>query len=204
MADERERIAKDLHDGAIQALLGVGMGLNAIAAEVPDENIARRLKAAVDALEGAIADIRQYIFSLRPGLLVGRHLSEAVRTLASDTELNSGVVVAVELDVDAMAHLAAREADVLHLVREALSNVARHAHATSCRLRAWSTDRSVVVQIDDDGRGFDVEQARRRGGGVANIEDRARSLGAEVTVSSDHRGTTVTVELPYEGTERPS
>lgn len=196
LAGERERIAKDLHDGVIQALFGVGMELSALAGELGDEAAVRRLQASVAELDQVICDIRQYIFSLRPSLLVGRHLAEAVRTLAADVEARTGILVVVELEDDAMASLASREADVVQIVREALSNVARHAGAETCRVTATVTDDRVLVEIDDDGHGFDVERARRGEGGVANIEARGQALGAKVNLSSGETGSAVTLEFP--------
>src|SRR5439155_9348002 len=134
MLEERERIAKELHDGVIQSLFAVGMSLQGVAAMSGDENVSRRLDAAVEDVDHSIRDLRNYIFGLRPGILADRQLDAALRELVDAFGARSDVVTVVEIDGDAASHLASRAADVVQFVREALSNVERHAGATTCRV----------------------------------------------------------------------
>jgi signal transduction histidine kinase len=189
--EERERIGKELHDGVIQSLFAVGMNLQGIAAASGDEDLARRLEAAVDDVDGAIRDLRNYIFGLRPGILADRQLDRAIDELASEFGARSGVLTVVEVDADAAAVFASRASDVIQLVREALSNVGRHAAATTCRVSFGSGDPGYVLEIDDDGRGFDVGAATA-GMGLRNLEERVASLGGTFEVRSvAGAGTTV-------------
>ena len=145
MLEERERIAKELHDGVIQSLFAVGMGLQGAAALAHDPEIAARLEYAVEDIDRAIRDLRNYIFGLRPGILADRQLDEAIRKLCADAEERSGVVIVAVVDEEAAAELASRAGDVVQLVRETLSNVERHAEATTCRVslrRAGRRDRA--------------------------------------------------------------
>jgi len=195
--EERERIAKELHDGVIQSLFAVGMSLQGVAAISGNEEISRRLEAAVEDVDHAIRDLRNYIFGLRPGILADRQLDQALKELASDFGARSGVVTVVEVDGEAASELASRAADVVQLVREALSNVERHADATTCRvsLRRGS-EGSPILEVDDDGRGFDVARPGF-GMGLTNLRERVDALqGTFEIASTPGEGTTIRAMLP--------
>jgi signal transduction histidine kinase len=195
--EDRERIAKELHDGVIQALFAVGMGLQATAALSSDEEIEGRLEQSGREIDRAIRDLRNYIFGLRPGILADRQLGQALRELATDFESKSGVTTVVDIREDVAAELASRAGDVVQVTRESLSNIGRHAQALTCSVKLSRDDDEAVLEIDDDGRGFDLKSARQDGNGVRNIRDRAQSLGgwAEIT-STPGEGTTITVHIP--------
>ena len=93
LLEERERIAKELHDGVIQSLFAVGMGLQGAAAAAEDAQVARRLEGAVDEIDRAIRDLRNYIFGLRPGILADRHLGQALQQLAQEFQAKTEVVI---------------------------------------------------------------------------------------------------------------
>ena len=196
LLEERERIAKELHDGVIQALFAVGMGLQGTAAMTLDEGIARRIEGATEEIDRAIRDLRNYIFGLRPGILADRQLDQALQQLAEEFQERTGVLTIVDVDGAVAAELASRAADVVQIVREALSNVGRHAEATSCRVSLYRADPGATLEVDDDGRGFDPDDAST-GMGMANLADRVAALGGELTVESVlGEGTTVRASLP--------
>jgi signal transduction histidine kinase len=195
--EDRERIAKELHDGVIQALFAVGMGLQGTAALSRDPELERRIEAAVGEIDGAIRDLRNYIFGLRPGILADRQLDQALRTLAEEFEQRTGVTTVVDVDPRVAAELSSKAADVVQFAREALSNVGRHAEAATCRLSLTFRDGGAVLEVDDDGHGFDPEGGRGGGQGLRNLEARATSLGGTVLVTSAAgEGTSVRVVLP--------
>jgi signal transduction histidine kinase len=194
--EDRERIAKELHDGVIQALFAVGMGLQGTALMSSDEDLARRIEAAVGELDRVIRDLRNYIFGLRPGVLADRQLGQALRHLAEEFEAKSGVVTVADVDDEIASVVTPNGADLIQLAREALSNVGRHANATTCRLSLRHDGGVAVLEIDDDGDGFDPSTARR-GEGLANLEDRAAALGGKASITSVlAQGTTIRIELP--------
>jgi len=193
--EDRERIAMELHDGVIQALFAVGMGLQGTALMSRDEELERRLESAVAEIDRVIRDLRNYIFGLRPGILADRQLDEALRHLGEEFQQKSGVVTVVDVDPAVASELTAVAADVLQLAREALSNVGRHAEASTCRVSLYRRDHQAVLEVDDDGRGFDPE-TNRRGDGLANVESRTRELGGNVSIeSAPGKGTTIRVAL---------
>jgi len=196
LLEERERIAKELHDGVIQALFAVGMGLQGTAAMANDAEIARRIEHATEEVDRAIRDLRNYIFGLRPGILADRQLDQALQQLALEFQERTDVLTIVEVDPEVSAELASRAADVVQLAREALSNVGRHAEATSCRVSLRRSARGAELEIDDDGRGFDPA-APSSGMGIANLQERAASLGGDLSITSvAGEGTTIRATLP--------
>ena len=196
VVEERERIGKELHDGVIQSLFAVGMNLQGMAAATEDEELKRRLEAAVDDVDHAIRDLRNYIFGLRPGILADRQLDQAIKELATEFEARSGVLTVVEVDAETASVLASRAGDVVQLVREALSNVGRHGAATTCRISLGRGRTGFALEVDDDGRGFDVDMTTW-GMGLRNLKERVEALGGAFDIqSTPGEGTTVRASLP--------
>jgi signal transduction histidine kinase len=193
--EDRERIAKELHDGVIQSLFAVGMHLQALAGSSTDETTARKLDTSVEDIDHAIRDLRNYIFGLRPGILADRQLDDAIRDLCAEFEARSGVVTAVEIDGHAASELSSSAGDVIQIVREALSNVERHAAATTCRVTLREAEGSrIELTIDDDGKGF-TEQPTS-GMGLTNLRARVDALGGTIEIrSAAGEGTTVVALL---------
>ena len=194
--EDRERIAKELHDGVIQSLFAVGLGLQGSATLAPDPDLQRRIGGAVEELDRVIGDLRNYIFGLRPGILADRQLDQALRQIGEELEQKTSVVTVVEVDPQAAAALAGVAAEVVQVAREALSNVSRHAQATTCRVSLFQEGGTVVLEVDDDGQGFDPATARPGGQGLGNLRARAQALGGQVELDSRlGEGTRVRVQL---------
>jgi signal transduction histidine kinase len=196
LMDERERIAKELHDGIIQSLFAVGMSLQGTALVASDPEIKRRMERAVEELDGVIRDLRNYIFGLRPGILADRQLDQALRDLGRDLESRTREVVEVQVDAALAAALSPRSAELVQLTREALSNVARHAHATRASVRLERDGSRAVLTVTDDGVGFKPD-GRSPGNGMRNMRDRASRLGGTLQVTSAAgKGTTLQIAFP--------
>jgi signal transduction histidine kinase len=194
--EERERIGKELHDGVIQSLFAVGMSLQGLASSSSDASLARRLEVAVEDVDHAIRDLRNYIFGLRPGILADRQLDQALKEMTSEFGSRTGVVTFVDVDDEAASALASRAADVVQLAREALSNVGRHGAATTCRGSLQRGEGGLFLEIDDDGQGFDVEMTTW-GMGLNNLRERVESLGGVLQVeSTPGEGTIVRATFP--------
>jgi signal transduction histidine kinase len=195
--EDRERIGRELHDGAIQALFAVGMGLQGLAMMTADTALRDRLESTVVQIDEVIRDLRSYIFGLRPGLAADRHLSQALRELGEQLEQQHRVACAVDVDEALAARLASRAAQIIQVAREALSNVGRHAGAATCRLSLRAEPGLAVLEIEDDGRGFVPEDHAGRGWGLRNLTDRAAAMGGSLEISSvPGEGTTVRLRFP--------
>ncbi|MEO8744148.1 MAG: GAF domain-containing sensor histidine kinase [Candidatus Dormiibacterota bacterium] len=196
LMEERERIAKELHDGIIQSLFAVGMGLQGAALLAQSPDTAKRIEAAVEELDRVIRDLRNYIFGLRPGILADRQLDQALHVLGAEMETRIRAEVEVEVDAALAATLSSRSGEIVQLAREGLSNVARHAQATHVKLGLARFGASVLLTIEDDGVGFDPA-GDSGGNGMRNMGERTAALGGTLDVSSERgQGTRLRMTFP--------
>jgi signal transduction histidine kinase len=195
--EDRERIAQELHDGVIQSLFAVGMGLQAAGARAEDaETVRGRLDAAVNDVDRVIRDLRNYIFGLGGGP-ADRELSRALHGLADELRRGSDIAIRVEVDPAAAGALASRATDIVQFAREALTNAVRHSEAATVSLVISRDDGSFVLEIEDDGKGFDTKTTETGGRGLGNLRARAQALGAVLTLDSEPgRGTKVRLHVP--------
>ena len=196
LMEERERIAKELHDGIIQSLFAVGMSLQSTAMMSGSGEVSERIEHAVEELDRVIRDLRNYIFGLRPGILADRQLDQALHALGEQMEARSQEKVDVEVDAALAARLSARSTDIVQLTREALSNVARHARATHVAVRLERNGSHAVLTVEDDGVGFAHENPSA-GNGMRNMRERAEGLGGTLeVVSKAGKGTALRISFP--------
>ncbi len=197
--EERERIRMDLHDGVMQALYGVGLLLEDVAYRLIEEpeHAKSQLGHAVDRLNAAIADLRGYVLGLRPIQASDQPLTESLALLADQARSNALIEVDVDVSPDAAARLdRARREAAYYIAADALGNVARHARARRASVRLFASDGRVVLQIADDGVGFDFTSSTL-GHGLHNMRQRAFAVGATLDVhSAPGAGARVRLELP--------
>ena len=197
--EERHRIGMDLHDGVIQALYGVSLQLEDAAARLEAEPDAARktVDRAVDRLNASISDLRNYVLGLRPIRGSDRPLTESLPTLAAQARTNAllEVEVAVASEAASVLDLTGREA-VFYIAADALGNIQRHARARRASVRLFLENSSVVLEVGDDGVGFDRERAVD-GHGLRNMRERAFSAGGRLSLqTAPGRGSRVRFELP--------
>jgi PAS domain S-box-containing protein len=201
LADERERIAMDLHDGVIQSLYGVALSLGALRRQAetdPQVDPSPPLAQAVAELTDTIEHIREYIFDLRAAIPDEGDLKAGLRALAARAQSNRAGLAAQTAITDEPLDLPyATIVHLLHITREALSNVVRHAHASSVRIELTRATDALTLTVSDDGQGFQPDgRGRRLGDGLRNMRERARMIGADLTIESAvRRGTRVEVRL---------
>ena len=183
LMEERERIAKELHDGIIQSLFAVGMNLQSTALMSGSPETSRRVDKAVDELDRVIRDLRNYIFGLRPGILADRQLNQALEAIGEEVGSTLQIPIAVEVDGAVSAALSSRSHEIVQLTREALSNVTRHAQAQRAAVRLTRQGANAVLTIEDEGVGFDPREASS-GSGLRNMRERAAAIGATLHISS--------------------
>lgn len=198
LLEERERIAMDLHDGVIQALFVVGLSLQAAQSVTDDpEEVAARLADAVGSIDRTIRDLRDYIFGLQPGEMASHQLDRALRDVVSVYPSSGGVSTLVEVDPRAASLVSAHAAGITHIAREAMSNAVRHSGAELVTLRLRVGDGEVVLEVTDNGSGFDPCQAEGRGNGLTNLRARAEAMGGVLEIDSElGRGSAVRVRVP--------
>lgn len=192
MLEDRDRIARDLHDLVIQRLFATGLSLQGLEPRLPDGPARERIGRAVDDLDETVQEIRRAIFSLRStSATTGLRavLTELVRADVSDARVGLRIEGPVDTSVPPDLVLEARA-----VVSEALSNAARHAHAHRVTVQAATDGSWLDLVVSDDGQGF-ADPDRRSG--LANLERRAADRGGEFTVQSTlGQGTTLRWRVP--------
>lgn len=206
---EREKLSRDLHDGAVQSLYALQLGLLNTARRVEREspNAAADLAAARTGLDAVIAELRQFILhqgSAEPKA-ARTNLADVLHALAQRPHVHQQTQVEIECDPVAAQRVSPRQAvQLANIAREALSNALRHASASRVALRLSQGPAEVRLEIEDNGRGFDPNQARTAGQGLANMQRRAEEEGGALTITSQpDAGTRLAVALPVQA-EEPS
>jgi signal transduction histidine kinase len=199
--EERERIGMDLHDGIIQSIFGVGLSLENISHLVKEnpQKAQEGIAHAIDDLNHTIRDLRAYILDLRPRQLNGEDLMTGLRRLSTEYRAHTLAEAVLTGPKEPLDDLPQSHALALfHICQEALANAAKHAAAKRLDVSVWKTAERVVMEIQDNGRGFDMEQMNSSlGHGLANMQTRARNVGGEVDISSKrNEGTTVLAWVP--------
>ena len=178
LAEDRDRIARDLHDHVIQRVFAAALALHTLHARVTDDGARARLTAVIDQLDDAVHDIRSAIFDLRsggPGDVLQR-LHDLVGEAAAGALLP---IVRISGPVDRRLRGATLD-DVEAVVREAVSNAVRHSGGSRVSVSVDVTD-DVVVEVADDGRGICPDIGRS---GLANLAERARRRGGTLDVTA--------------------
>lgn len=199
--EERERIGMDLHDGIIQSIYGVGLALEYARMELNDDpdKSRQKIEQSIASLNDIIRDIRSYILDLRPRKFHGENLKQNLQRLVDEFQANcssSAVLVGPE---DGLVDFPANNATALfHICQESLANIAKHAHAQRVEVQLWTARDRVLLEISDDGRGFDPRKTSLTlGHGLSNMSSRARKVGGDVEITSVlDQGTTVLAWVP--------
>ena len=198
---ERDRIGMDLHDGIIQSIYGVGLSLESALHSIADDpsDAKKRVQHSIDGLNQAIRDLRSYILDLRPRQLGSEGLLSGIKRLIAEYRANTFAEVHLtEPDSDLKELSQAQALTLFHICQEALANAAKHAKAKNVQIALWTTEDRVLMEVIDDGKGFDMEKMNTSiGHGLANMHTRAHSVGGEVDISSVlNEGSTILVWVP--------
>jgi len=198
IGNERDRLARDLHDTVIQRLFAVGLSLQSAAGAPMPAQVSERLGAAVAEIDDTIRQIRMSIFGLSMADTGRRSARAEVVSLVDDLRAVVGTDIAVAFDGPVDTALTGEVTDqVLAVCREALTNVGRHAGASSVGLSLTVSDGRCRLAISDDGRGLDTSGPRTGGLGLANMRRRAEKLRGSFDIGTvPDGGTVVTWEVP--------
>jgi len=199
--EERDRIGMDLHDGIIQSIYGVGLSLESAMHTIQEnpQEAKERVQNAITGLNQAIRDIRTYILDLRPRQLGNDGLMNGIKRLVTEYRANTFSEVQLtgpESDLKDLPH--SHSIALFHICQEALANAAKHAKAKNVQVSVLVTNERVLIEVHDDGRGFDMgKMTETIGHGLANMHTRARAVGGEADISAAvGDGTTVLAWVP--------
>jgi signal transduction histidine kinase len=197
--EERERLARDLHDSVTQSLYGASLYAEAAGRALADGEVEPAV-ANLEELRGTIqeaqAEMRLLLFELRPPLLEEQGLTGALRSRLNAVEVRAGLVTSFE--GEAAPRLPAEiEQELFRIAQEGLNNVLKHAHATRVSVRLDVSDGRIALEIADNGLGFEPSLGGGGGFGLASLQQRAERLGGTLRLdSAPGSGTRVCVEVP--------
>jgi signal transduction histidine kinase len=200
--EERERIGMDLHDGIIQSIYAVGLTLEHARLLLGDEpgQTRKRINQSIEDLNSTIRDLRAFIMDMRPRQLYEEDLMDGLQRLVNEFRANSLVETTLRGPSEGLEDLPDAHAIALfHICQEALANIAKHAQAKNVEVLVWTTSERVLMEVHDDGVGFDPQKVQLTlGHGISNMQTRARNVGGDLEITSEPgRGTTIMVWMPY-------
>lgn len=202
--EERRRLAREIHDGPAQVLANATFQLEycqRLLERDPARLKEEMARLGTDLREG-LAEVRYFIFDLRPGSLAELGLSATLQRYAENFQSRSGIEIELDLDFEPGRLSPTKEVAVFRIVQEALQNVRKHSGATRARVSLRVRPDGLVVSVEDDGVGFDTGQQAESGGrhfGLSSMEERARLIRAELRVASKPgQGTSVVLRVPSE------
>lgn len=200
--EERDRIGMDLHDGIIQSIYGVGLVLENVRILMREEpqNAEERLQKAMEDLNHTIRDIRSYILDLRPRQMHGESLIDGLGRLVTEFRQNTKVDASLSgPKSEFITDLSQTNAMALfHICQEALANIAKHANASKVSIDLWLTSDRALLEVADDGAGFDLDKASKTmGHGLSNMQTRVQNVGGDLEITSaPGEGTTILAWVP--------
>jgi signal transduction histidine kinase len=199
--NERRYVAQELHDEVGQALTSLILGLKLIEKKANDPEMVRaEVEGIGQVLDNAMENLHQLAVHLRPAALDKLGLEAALRQHVQSVSNRYGLEIRFGM-IGVEGRLSTKvETALYRIVQEALNNIARHAHATGVDILIQTRNGSLILIIEDNGTGFDMQAAMKGDRlGIFGMSERAEMLGGKLTIeSSPGKGTTVLVEAPYE------
>ncbi len=198
--EERAWVAREVHDDALQRIMIVLQELDGCAERARGTNGLRRQLVALRAeLEDLSAVLRQLAYRLHPVFVEQEGVGPSLKRLAGDLARTAPVHIEVVDESPGAPGLTPDKALVVYrIAQEALANLVRHARSETARVQVRTENGTLELTVEDQGRGFDVEAARRAGGlGLTSMTERARAAGGTLTIQSQAgAGTSVYLRLP--------
>ncbi len=197
VVEERDRISMELHDGIIQSIYAIGMKLELTRLHLAEEDQNRaQISSSIQDLNHVIEDLRKYIQDLRVGIDYSVALNEQLQEIIDGFRQVSSARLVVDAGRGFSQLTEERTHAIVQVVREALSNIARHANASEVYLDIHEAASQIMLVISDNGKGFDLSQASS-GNGLRNMRQRVRQVDGTVEIiSQPGRGTTLTATFP--------
>jgi signal transduction histidine kinase len=194
---ERRRLARELHDETGQALTSILLGLKAVEEAKSEDAVSDATRHLRKLVVATLQDVRRLAVELRPKALDDFGLVPALERLVQTFSEGSGIDVQLEARLGESRLPGEIETTLYRLIQEALTNVVKHAHATTVSILLVRRDGTVTGIVADDGRGFDPAAAGADGLGLVGMRERAGLVGGRLTIeAATGAGTTIAVEVP--------
>lgn len=206
--EERNRLARDLHDSVKQQIFAISMQIAAVKVLLKKDADAAetRLHEAEKLVRQTQQELTSLIRELRPVALEGKGLSSALRELATGWTQQTGVVANLRVDAEGTQTLPLNVEEALfRIAQEGLANVARHSKATLAQMQLVITDEAVTLSVVDNGQGFDTTNKNGMGVGLLSMRERMKALGGDAHIeSTPGKGMTISAYCKRLGTSAPS
>jgi signal transduction histidine kinase len=196
--EERQRLARELHDSVSQALYGIALGTRTARLRLGDDpgNAGEPIDYVMSLAQAGLAEMRALIFELRPESLQEEGLVSAIEKQAASISARYGLKATMELGEEPECALDVKEA-FYRIAQEALHNVVKHAQAESVNITLGREDGAQVLRVEDDGRGFDPSGSFPGHVGLHSMQERAAKLGGTVVIeSATGHGARVVARVP--------
>jgi PAS domain S-box-containing protein len=196
--EERQRLARELHDSVSQALYGISLGVHTARMQLDRDpkDLAESLDYVLELAEMALVEMRALIFELRPESLETEGPVTALTKQAAALQARQHTTVNTDLCAEPDLPLKVKQ-DLYRVAQEALHNTVKHAHASKVELRLQQTSETVTLEVCDNGRGFDVTTSFPGHLGLHSMHERVTGLGGELRIkSTPGQGTCIRVQVP--------
>ena len=207
LEEERRRIALTLHDDTGQALTMLIINLDHLEGQLPpgEDQIRAQLHKSRELARDSLASLRKIVYGLRPTILDDLGLIPAIRWYARTNLEEAGIMVEIHTDEDIPSISSHLSANLFRIAQEAVNNIVRHSKATTVDVSLHQQDGEIILEVNDDGQGFDIVNARGEALqlqhlGLLSIQERAELAGGELAIcSKPGRGTQIIVSVPLAG-----
>lgn len=197
VVEERNRLARDLHDAVSQQLFAASMMMSAITEAKYDVNaeLNHQLSMVEKMIQQSQLEMRALLLHLRPVQLKGKQLQEGIEDLIS--ELMSRLPIAVDYQIEQFSIEKGIENQLFRILQEAVSNTLRHAEASTLKITLIKREGFIIMRIVDDGKGFEMSEINTSSYGLDTMRERSEELGGSFkVVSLPNRGTRIEVKIP--------
>ncbi|TDM05310.1 sensor histidine kinase [Macrococcus lamae] len=198
--EERQRLARDLHDSVSQQLFAASMMLSAIKNHPLEEQAAKQVSILENMLHEAQLEMRALLLHLRPLALQNKSLGAGIRDLIAD--LKKKIPLDIKMDIEDINLPKGVEDHLFRITQEAVSNTLRHAVAGCLTIELFKVSDTVILRISDDGKGFNMAKRDESRYGINTMKERALEIGGICQIiSAEDSGTRIEVKVPYTGGE---
>jgi signal transduction histidine kinase len=183
--EERQRLARELHDSVSQALYGISLGVHTARFQLDRDpkELAESLDYVLELAEAALIEMRALIFELRPESLETEGLVTALSKQAAALHARQNIAVHTDLCAEPDLSLKVKQ-ELYRVAQEAMHNTVKHAHASKIELRLHLTSEDVILEVCDNGKGFDTTASFPGHLGLHSMQERVRSHGGELQIES--------------------
>lgn len=204
--EERQRLARELHDAVSQQLFAISMTATAVSRTIERdwERAKRQVQLIEEMAAVAQSEMRALLLHLRPVHLEGKSLGQALKALIEELQQKIPMDITLEVD-ETIALLPAAEDHLFRIAQEALSNTLRHSKADKMYIRLLKLDNKVHMTLQDSGIGFDLEAKKQTSYGLLTMEERVNELGGSLQmISQPGEGTTIHLWVPIDSQGKPA